>query len=143
AVAAEQRQKGGEVRAEEAGRLLLPDHDILRRRRDRRGDLVAVDGRRMGTGSGSGAGLTGARALPTPAAAVPSVGPPFAGRIDDRPSLRLRLVDQLLDVGERDPGVFAARGPPALDRFEDRLGALAAERPVDVDDQERWALAET
>ena len=53
----------------------------------------------------------------------------------------MRFFDQLFDVGERHPGILAAGGAPALDRLEDRLGSLTAERPVDVDDQERRALA--
>jgi hypothetical protein len=142
AVGAEQGQIGGEVRAEKAGRLLLADHDVLWARRDRRDDLVAVERRCIGPGRRRAARLVGARTLPAPAAAVPSVGPPFAGRVDDRETFGARLVDQGLDVVERDPGLFAAGGAPALDRVEDRLGPLAAERPVDVDHQQCRPLAE-
>src|SRR5439155_15761023 len=56
--------------------------------------------------------------------------------------LRARLIDQCLDVVERDPGRLAAGGAPAFYRLEDRLGLLAAERPVDVDHQQGRALAE-
>src|SRR3979490_1973756 len=79
AVAAEQGQIGGEVRAEKAGGLLLPDHDVLRHRRDWRGNLVAVERWRVRPERRRGTGLARARALPAPAAAVPFVGAALAG----------------------------------------------------------------
>src|SRR6202043_1356977 len=50
--------------------------------------------------------------------------------------------DQRADIGQRDPGILAAGIAPALDRFQDRLRPVAAERPIDVDDDERRPLAE-
>src|SRR5882672_7227925 len=54
----------------------------------------------------------------------------------------MALVDQRADIGQRDPGVLAAGIAPALDRFQDRLRPVAAERPIDVDDDQRRPLAE-
>jgi hypothetical protein len=54
----------------------------------------------------------------------------------------MALVDQRSDIGQRGPGILAAGIAPALDRFEDRLGTVAAERPVDVDDEQRRPFAE-
>src|SRR5262249_10733839 len=87
--------------------------------------------------------LVGARVLPGPAPAGPIVLAPHAGGVDHRDALGMRLVDQRLEIGHGDPGVLAAGIAPALDRFEDRHGAFVAERVVDVDDQQRRALAES
>ncbi len=54
----------------------------------------------------------------------------------------MAFVDQGTDVGERDPGVLAARIAPTFDRFQDRLRPVAAERPIHIDDDERGTLAE-
>src|SRR6266446_1124992 len=55
----------------------------------------------------------------------------------------MRLVDQLTDVADRDPGFRAAGIAPTLDGFEDRFRLVAGERVTDVDHQQRRALAET
>src|SRR3984893_15337179 len=61
---------------------------------------------------------------------------------DCRDAFLMALVDQRADIEQRDPGVLAAGIAPALDRFQDRLRPVAAERPIDVDDDERRPLAE-
>src|SRR6266446_250127 len=55
----------------------------------------------------------------------------------------MRLVDQLPDVADRDPGFRAAGIAPALDGFENRFGLVAGEGVTDIDHQQRRALAET
>jgi hypothetical protein len=52
------------------------------------------------------------------------------------------FLDQRLEIGHGDPGVLAAGVAPALDRFENRHGSLVAKRVVDVDNEQRRALAE-
>src|SRR5580700_6541802 len=137
AVAAEQRQVARHVGAEEAGRLLLEHHDVLRLGRDRGDDLVAVE-----IGDDGVPVLVAARILPQPGAGIPIVVAPHAGGVDDRNTFLMALVDQCADIGQRDPGILAAGIAPALDRFQDRLRPVAAERPIDVDDDERRPLAE-
>src|ERR1700722_4383993 len=137
AVAAEQRQIARHVGAEEAGRLLLEHHDVLRLGRDRGDDLVAVE-----IGDDGVAILVAARILPQPGAGIPIVVAAHAGGVDDRNAFLVALVDQRANVGQRDPGILATGIAPALDRFQDRLGPVAAERPVDVDDDKRRPLAE-
>src|SRR5262249_30873447 len=83
-----------------------------------------------------------AAVLPFPAAEIPRIGAEAAGRVDDRQALRSRRAEQRLHVRDRHPGVLAAGIRPALDRFQDRLGPVAAEIIVDVDQQDRRALAE-
>ncbi len=136
------RLQHGEVahqpRAEEGRRLLLADHDVLRAGRDLVHDLVAVAVGALGLGQM----LVRALVLVGPGARVPAVDAPVgAGGVDHRDALGAALVDQLADDRQRLPRVLAARGVPALDRFEDRLRLFAAEIVVHVDDQERGALA--
>src|SRR5215213_8942873 len=54
----------------------------------------------------------------------------------------MALVDQRANVGERGPGVLAARVAPFLDRLKNGLRPVAAECPVYVDDDERRPFAE-
>src|SRR6185503_10497667 len=76
-------------------------------------------------------------------ARVPHVGTPDACRVDHGQLLVVRLVDQLLDVADRYPGLGAAGIPPALDGLEDRLARLVAgKRVAHVDDEKRGPLAE-
>src|ERR1700722_4012653 len=137
AVAAEQGEIARHVGAEEPGRFLLEHHDVLRLRRDRGDDLVAVEIADDGVPV-----LIAARILPQPGAGIPIVVAAHAGGVDDRNAFLVALVDQRANVGQRDPGILAAGIAPALDRFQDRLRPVAAERPVDVDDNERRPLAE-
>src|SRR5262249_24437224 len=81
--------------------------------------------------------------LPGPASAVPIVRAPHAGGVDHRDALGAGLVDQRLEIGHGNPGVLAAGIAPPLDRFEDRHGALVAERVIHVDDHQRGTLAES
>ncbi len=137
--AAEQREIARHVGAEEAGRLLLVDHDVARSRRDVGHDLVAVE---VGDHGLVADILGGTVVLPRPASGVPEVAAAHAGGVDHRQTLGAGLVDQGADVGQRDPGVLAAGIAPLLDGFQDRLRLVAAERVVDVDDEQRRALAE-
>src|SRR5262249_16678080 len=137
AVAAEQGKVARHVGAEEAGRLLLVDHDVLWRRRNRCNDLVAIN-----VGHQRAYVLAVAVILPAPGARIPVVVAAHAGGVDHRHPLVVALVDERADIGERGPGVFAAGIAPLLDRLEDRLGLVAAECPVYVDDDERGALTE-
>src|SRR5580692_7032034 len=137
AVAAEQRQIARHVGAEEARRLLLEHHDVLRFGRDRGDDLVAVE-----IGDDGMPVLVAARILPQPRAGIPIVVAAHAGGVDDRDAFVVALVDQRANVWQRDPGILAAGIAPALDRIQDRLRPVAAERPIDVDDDERRPLAE-
>src|SRR4051812_36214005 len=54
----------------------------------------------------------------------------------------MTLVDQRADVGQGGPGILAARIPPFLDRLENRLRLVAAERPVHIDDDQRRPVSE-
>src|SRR6202011_2444985 len=121
----------------ETRRLLLSDHDVSGTRCDHRDDLVAVD--RI---VGAAARLVAACALPPPAAGIPIIRAALTGRVDDRQPLGARPVDQRLDVFESHPGFLAAGGAPPLDRLEDGFRPLAAERPIDVDDEQCRPLAE-
>src|SRR5262249_33844216 len=103
AVAAKQSKVRGEVRPEEAGWLLLFDHDVARARRNHRDDLIAVE-----TVMHRTARFVSARALPPPASTIPIVGTPLAGRVDDREPLGSRRFDQRFDVLESDPSRLAA-----------------------------------
>jgi len=129
---------GGEVRSEETRRLLLLDHDIPRSGSNRCDDFVAVDIVVNGA-----ARLVAARALPTPAAGIPIVRGSLPGSVDDRQLLGACRLDQRFDVFEGTPGLLTAGGAPALDRLQDGFRALAAERPIDVDNKQRRPLPES
>src|SRR4029077_11604407 len=136
AVAAEQREIARHVGAEETGRLLFADHDVLRTGLDFSHDLVTLD---IGLGAHDLA-VTGI--FPTPGAIVPIVLAANAGGVDDRQALGVGLVDEGLDGCHRRPAFLAAGIAPTLDRFQDRLVLVAAEREVHVDDEQRRPLAE-
>jgi hypothetical protein len=48
----------------------------------------------------------------------------------------------LIDVFKGHPALLATRGTPALDRLQNGFRPLAAERPIDVDNEERRSIAE-
>ena len=56
--------------------------------------------------------------------------------------LGARSFDELADMFDRDPAFLAARTAPALDAFQDRFRLVATEQPVDIDHDQRRALAE-
>src|SRR5262249_49535640 len=86
--------------------------------------------------------LTGPAVLPGPAAGVPVVRAAHSGGIDDGHPLGVGDVDELPNVGHAVPRLGTAGIAPALDRFEDRLCAVAAEVVVDVDHEQDWTVAE-
>src|SRR5262249_20649411 len=65
-----------------------------------------------------------------------------SGGIDDGHPLGVGDVDELSNVGHSVPRLGTAGIAPALDRFEDRFGAVPAEIVVDVDHEQGWAVAE-
>src|SRR5207253_6843978 len=86
--------------------------------------------------------LGGAAVLPIPRSAVPVVVAARAGAVDHRQSPGARRREQAFDRLDALPGLGTAGVPPALDRFQDRLGPVAAERIVHVDDEDRRPVTE-
>src|SRR5207244_13012908 len=107
-------------RAVEHARLQLPDHDVLRLRRDLGDDGVAVE-----IGARGLRALGGAAGLPRPGAAVPVVLALRAGAVEHGQALRTRRAEEPADRLDSVPGLLAAGVAPALDRLEDRLGPVA------------------
>ena len=136
-VAAEKHEIRLQRRAEEAARLLLLHHDILRCGRDVRHDRVAV----QIVGLPHRGVFARTAVDPEPASPVPQVGPGRSRGIDHRHAFCARGVDQSLDHLDRGPRIFAAGIAPALDRVEDRLGPVAAEKVIHVDHHERRPFA--
>src|SRR5262249_45257049 len=116
AVTAEEDEIAQKIGPEEAARLLFPDDDVVRLRRDLVHDLVAV-----AQGPRDAGRFFGAAVLPGPAPRIPVIGTAHASGVDDGHALSVRGVDQLTDAGDAVPGLGAAGVPPALDRFEDGL----------------------
>src|SRR5262249_27828774 len=61
---------------------------------------------------------------------------------DHRDAFGVCRLDQRLDVFERHPGLLTTGRPPALDGLQDWFRLLAAERPIDVDHEQRRSLSE-
>src|SRR6185437_2506541 len=137
AVAAQEPEIAQHVGTEKSARLLLAHDDVLRRRRDLVDDVVAV-----AIDAGHARPLGIARILPRPAAGIPAIVAAETGGVDHRQALLMRPIDQLADIADRHPAFLAAGVAPFLDRIEDRLRLLAAERVIDVDDEQRGLLAE-
>src|SRR5207302_7866792 len=137
AVGAKQGEIARERRAVEGARLELAYHDVARLGCDGRHDSASVQAR-----SAHAHALAGATVLPGPCARVPVVGAALAGRIDQWEILRPPSRHEALDRFHCLPRFLAAGVAPALDRFEDRLGLVPAEVVVDVNDEQRRALAE-
>src|SRR5207248_2745661 len=126
-----------ERRAEEDARFQLLDHDVLGLRRDVRNDGVAVLPAALRPRT-----LGGAAVLPIPRSPVPVVVAAYAGAVDHRQSPGARRREQPFDRLDALPSLGTAGVPPALDRFKDRLGPVAAERVVHVDDEDRRPVTE-
>src|SRR5262249_51145139 len=107
--------------------------------RDLGHDLVAVE---IAGHSLVGGVLRGAVVLPRPASGIPQIAAAHASRVNHRQALVVGLVDQGADVGKRHPGILTPAVAPPLDGFQDRLWLVAAERIIDIDDDERGPLAE-
>src|SRR6185312_11990037 len=140
AVAAQHDEVAAERRGEEAARLGLGYDQVARPGRDIGHDVVAVmvaDPQRLGI-------LAAAAVLPVGAGAIPQIGAAvLPGRIDHRHPLGARPVDQAADRLQRLPAFLAAGIPPLGDAVENRFRPLAEEGVIDIDDEQRWPLAES
>jgi len=136
AVHAHLHEKAQEWRAEEGAGFLLANYDVARLRCDLGNDGVAVEVGAVGSRL-----LCRTRILPRPRAGVPVICAPRAGCIDDgEPSVARRL-QQFSDRVDPVPGFDTARIAPALDRFEDGRRFVSAKKVIDIDNEQRRALA--
>src|SRR5215217_1577832 len=79
-----------------------------------------------------------------PAAGAPTVRRGIhAGAVDDRYAARASNLQERAGMLGGLPGHLAAAVRPALDRIQNRLGAVAGEGIVDVDDQDDRPLAKS